>query len=624
MANDQSGKSLLPAPTDETRGKERAEPHAETGSKMGEHTDLTERLTALTARSQRIWLNSLERQMEDITLLKPDPLNTLPSMARWAYGYWDQPKKMSQAMLSLWTTQADLWARTVSRVWLGETPAPMIEPRRGDKRFADENWQTNPMLDYLKQSYLLTAEWLHARLEDADGLTPHDKRKLDLITRNLVEALSPSNAPYLNPEVLQATIDQGGENLLRGLEHLIRDLERGHGQLLIQQTDLDAFEVGRNLAVTPGKVIFENDLIQLIQYAPTTAEVHKTPLLIVPPWINKFYIVDLNEKKSLIRWLVDQGHSVFVVSWVNPTEKQKDETWESYMQKGVLTALTKTLEETGAEKANIVGYCIGGTMLGTTLAYMAATGDDRVASATFFTSQFEFSDAGELQAFVDEEVLDTIESAVDEHGFLAAENMFNAFNCLRATDLIWGFVINNYLLGKENFPFDLLYWNSDSTAMPGRVHVFYLDSFYNQNLLATGDFEVGGIELDLSAVRLPCYHVATIEDHIAPPDSVFRGIKLLSNADNKLVLAGSGHIAGVVNPPAGKKYQYWTRPDFTGGTLEEWRAAATETPGSWWPDWDAWLSAMSEEKVPARAPGTTLGTIEPAPGRFVKARAATD
>jgi len=626
MANDQSSGPTAPQSAKTARNAPKsdaaarpAQPGAATPS--DEAAELTDRLTALIARSQKVWLDSLDRQIEDIGLLKPDPLNTMPSVARLYYDYWDHPKKMTTAMLGLWSAQADLWTRMVSRVWLGAEPTPAAEPERGDKRFKDPHWTENPMLDYLKQSYLLTAGWLKQRLEDAEGLTPQDRRKLDLITRNFIEAASPSNVALLNPEVMQATLDEKGENLLRGLEHLIRDLERGHGQLLIQQTDLDAFEVGRNMAMTPGAVIFQNEVMQLVQYAPATEEVHKTPLLVVPPWINKFYILDLNEKKSMIKWLVEQGHTVFVCSWVNPTSKQKDETWESYMQKGVMTAIGKVLEETGAEKTNIVGYCIGGTMLGTTLAYMAATGDDRLASATFFTAQLEFSDAGELQAFVDDEVLDTIGHAVEEKGYLAAENMFNAFNCLRSTDLIWGFVINNYLLGKENFPFDLLYWNSDSTAMPGRVHVYYLDTFYNDNLLAKGELELAGQTLDLGAVTLPCYHVAAKEDHIAPPDSVFRGAKLLGGEDHRFILAGSGHIAGVVNPPAAGKYQYWTKPGRAGADLESWRAGTEETAGSWWPDWDAWLAGQSAEKVPAREPGTVLGQIEPAPGAYVKTRA---
>ncbi len=602
MANDRS----VPAATTEATG-----------------TDLpalSERIGRLVERSSRVWADALDRHIDDIGLLKPDPLNTVPAVARWAYDMWDHPSRMMTAWGELWAAQADLLTRTVQRAWLGgEAAEPLITPERGDKRFKDKLWDESPFYDYLKQSYLLTGQWLRARLEEADGLSPQDRRKLGLITRNFIEALSPSNTA-INPEVLRTTLDEKGDNLLRGLEHMIRDLERGHGQLLIQQTDMDAFKVGENMAMTPGYVVFENEIIQLIQYTPTTEAVHKTPLLICPPWINKFYILDLNEKKSMIKWLVAQGYTVFIISWVNPGHAQKDETWETYMTKGLLTAIGKVLEETGAEKTNLVGYCIGGTMVGATLAYMAATGDDRVNTATFFTAQLDFSDAGELQAFVDDEVLDTIETAVEERGYLAAENMFAAFNSLRSADLIWGFVINNYLLGKDNFPFDLLYWNSDSTAMPGRTHMFYLDTFYNKNQLAKGELALAGVPLDLAQVQVPCYHIGTVEDHIAPAASTFRAAKLIGSSDQTFILSGSGHIAGVVNPPAAGKYQYWTQDGVAGEDLEAWRQGTVETKGSWWPHWDAWLAGQSGGSVPAREPGAVLGRIEPAPGRYVQAR----
>jgi polyhydroxyalkanoate synthase len=581
---------------------------------------LSERIGRLVERSSKVWAEALDRQIEDAALLKPDPLNTMPAMARWAHDFWDHPDRVASAMTQLWAAQADLWSRTMSRAWFGEQTEPLVRPARGDKRFKDATWEESPLYDYLKQSYLLTADWLHARLTEAEGLSSQDRRKLALVTRNFIEALAPSNAPWLNPEVLRATLDEKGENLLRGLEHLIRDLERGHGQLLIQQTDMSAFAVGENMATTPGAVIYENELFQLVQYAPTTDEVHRAPVLVCPPWINKFYILDLNEKKSLMRWLVAQGHTVFVMSWVNPTGEHREETWESYMTRGVMTAIAKVLEETGEDALNLVGYCIGGTMTGTTLARMAAEGDERVKSATFFTAQLDFSDAGDLQAFVDDEVLDTIGEAVEERGYLAAENMFAAFNSLRSADLVWGFVINNYLLGKDNFPFDLLYWNSDSTAMPGRVHMYYLDTFYNRNLFAKGEMELAGLRLDPKAVTLPCYHVGAVEDHIAPAPSAFRAAKLLGSEDQTFVLAGSGHIAGVVNPPSSGKYQYWTKDGLAGETLEAWRAGATETPGSWWPHWDAWLARHSDGTVPAREPGARLGRIEPAPGRYVRVR----
>ncbi len=586
-----------------------------------EMQQLADRVARLVERSQKVWADSLDRSVDDLATLKPDPLNALPAMSRLAHAYLDQPQKLAEAALDFWTQQADLWTRIMKRTLGEEDEGPVIRPDKGDRRFQDEQWEQNPFFDYLKQSYLLTGKWLQDRLRDADDIDARDRRKLEFLTKNFIEALSPTNYAATNPAVLKATLEEKGENLLRGLENMIRDLERGHGQLAIRQTDLEAFKVGENMATTPGKVIFQNKVMQLIQYAPSTAQVYARPLLIVPPWINKFYILDLNEKKSLIRWLVGQGHTVFVLSWVNPGEGQRAESWATYMEKGPLTAIGKVLEETGADKVNLVGYCIGGTMTGTTLAWMAAKGDDRVASATFFTTQLDFSDAGDLQTFVDDEVIEMIESKVAERGFLAAENMAAAFNSLRSTDLIWSFVINNYLLGKENFPFDLLYWNADSTHMPGKVHVFYLDEFYNRNTLARGEMEIGGIRLDLGRIKVPAYHVATIEDHIAPAPSAYRAAKLLGSRSQRFVLTGSGHIAGVVNPPAAQKYQYWTKAGVREPALAEWREGTEETAGSWWPDWDAWLAKLSKgRKVAARKPGAVLGQIEDAPGTYVKVR----
>ncbi|MEO0761486.1 MAG: class I poly(R)-hydroxyalkanoic acid synthase, partial [Pseudomonadota bacterium] len=580
-----------------------------------------ERLQALAERSQKVWVRSIDRAIGDLTTLRPDPLNAAPAMARLALTYMEHPARAAAAAASYWSSQADLWLRVWQRSLGAGGVEPVIAPARADKRFKNEAWEQNPVLDYIKQSYLLTAQWLMDRIRTADDLSTQDRKKLDLVLRNFVEASSPSNFAALNPDVLQATIDEKGENLLRGIEHLVRDMETGGGTLRIRQTEMESFSVGDNVANCPGHVVFENEVMQLIQYSPSTDEVHERPLLFCPPWINKFYILDLNEKKSMVRWLVAQGYTVFLVSWINPTAENRDETWSSYMTKGIVTAIDKTLAETGADKLNIVGYCIGGTMLGTTLARLAEAGDDRVASATFFTSQLDFTDGGELQAFVDTEVLENLRPVVEEHGVLSSENMFNAFNCLRATDLVWSFVINNYLLGKGNFPFDLLYWNSDSTSMPGQVHLYYLDTFYNKNAFARGEMVLDGVALDPKKVTLPCYHVATVEDHIAPAASAFRGVKCLGGRSHRFVLTGSGHIAGVVNPPAAKKYQYWTKTGLKGETLAEWREGTTETAGSWWPDWDAWLSKRSGPKIAAREPGTRLGRLEPAPGRYVRRRA---
>ncbi|MEM0923370.1 MAG: class I poly(R)-hydroxyalkanoic acid synthase [Pseudomonadota bacterium] len=590
-----------------------------TPAKPTEAEALTDRISRLIERSHKVWAENLDRSVADAGLMKPDPLHALPAMQHWWQYTLDHPQQAMQAGMALWASQVELWTNTMQRL-AGEDIEPMIQPDRGDKRFKDEAWDQNPIFSYIKESYLLAGRWLHDQLDHAE-LAPAERKKLELITRNYIEAMSPSNFPGTNPEVVKATIEEKGENLIRGLEHMIRDMERGHGHLLIQQTDLDAFKVGENMAISPGAVVFQNQVMQLVQFSPVTEKVHERPLVIISPWINKFYILDLNKKKSMIKWLVEQGYTVFITSWINPGPEQAGETWQSYMEQGVITAIYKALEETGADKANIVGYCIGGTITGCSLAHMANKGHDRVASCTFFTAQLDFSDAGELQAFVDEEVIDTLEEAVEQQGYLAAENMFGAFNALRSSDLIWSFVINNYLMGKENFPFDLLYWNSDSTAMPGKVHVYYLDTFYNKNALAKGELRVDGEVLDMKKVKVPCFHVATIEDHIAPAPSAFRAAKMMGGRSQKFILGGSGHIAGVVNHPDLGKYHYWTKAGLKGDTLEEWQQGAKQTQGSWWPEWDKWLGKHAGKQVSAREPGATLGAIEPAPGSYVKVRA---
>lgn len=611
----------MTTPTQQTIDHGAPKPFAtpeELAALASDSADFAANMAKVVERASEVWSKFAGANIADAHPMHADPLNVAPAFAELGQSWLEHPQEMGDAVMRLWLRQAELWRRATMKMW-GLDEEPLVQPAPGDKRFKDEDWSKNVVFDYVKQSYLLTSGWIMDTVHNVGDLEERDRRKVEFYTRNFVEAMSPANFAHTNPEVLRETFRQKGDNLARGLENMLRDLDRGKGNLLIRQTDLDAFEVGRDMATTEGSVVYENSLFQLIQYAPTTETVHKTPLLIVPPWINKFYILDLNEKKSMVRWLVAQGWTVFVMSWVNPDEAQKDETWESYMTSGVFTALEKALEETGAPKAHMAGYCIGGTMLGTSLAHMAARGDGRAASATFFTTQLDFTDAGELQVFVDGETLKVLEERMDE-GYLPAESMATAFNMLRASDLIWSFVVQNYLLGKDPFPFDLLFWNSDSTCMPARVHRFYLDSFYNANRLATGDMKLGGERLDLGRVSLPVYHVATKEDHIAPPQSAYRGARLLGSKDATFILSGSGHIAGVVNPPAAKKYQYWTRKGMAERELEGWAEAATETEGSWWPDWDAWLAKRGGGKVAAREPGAKLGVIEPAPGRYVRKR----
>lgn len=574
-------------------------------------------------KSQLFWAKMMSAQLEGKQAIHFDPYNAAGSFQELWEAMLENPDQIASRSAQFWTDQAEIWRRSMLKA-AGQEVEPVVRPEGGDKRFKDEEWSQNAIFDALKQSYLLASGCLAEAAHEVGDLDERDRRKVAFFTRQFIEALSPTNFFTMNPEALRATYEEKGANLVRGLDNMMADLERGHGQLQIRQTDLEKFKVGENMAITPGKVIFRNDLIELIQYSPTTETVQKRPLLICPPWINKYYILDLNPKKSMVKWLVDQGHTVFIISWVNPDERHGEKMFADYVAEGLFEAVVKVLEETGADDLHLAAYCIGGTMVFSALAYLAGKPDhplaDRIASCTFFTSQAEFSNAGELQLFVDDEQLEMLEDEMIG-GTLGAEKMASSFNMLRSSDLIWGFVINNYMLGREPFPFDLLYWNSDSTRMPARVHTYYLKRFYRDDALAHGELRLGGVPLDLGQISIPTYHVATREDHIAPPDSVYRGVKLLGG-ERRFVLAGSGHIAGVVNPPEAGKYQYWVRekPAFP-ETVEAWRDGAEERPGSWWGDWDGWLKKMNKgETTPAREPGRRFNALADAPGEYVRVR----
>ncbi|MBA5779321.1 class I poly(R)-hydroxyalkanoic acid synthase [Stappia sp. F7233] len=533
--------------------------------------------------------------------------------------YWmSDPQRAVEAQSRLWTNYVNLWNSSLKRM-MGEKADPSIAPDPRDKRFQDPEWNENQFFDFVKQLYLITSQWAETLVQDASGLDEHTRHKADFYVKQIANALSPSNFVLTNPELLRETLETNGENLVRGMKLLAEDIKAGKGELKIRQSDPTKFRVGENLALTPGKVIAQNDVCQVIQYEPTTAEVLKRPLLIVPPWINKFYILDLNPEKSFIRWAVAQGHTVFVVSWVNPDERQARKSFEHYMREGILEALDVVRRATGVEEVNAIGYCVGGTLLAVTLAYMAAIGDDRIRTATFFTTQVDFTYAGDLKVFVDEEQIAAMERRMQEKGYLEGSKMASAFNLLRSNDLIWPYVVNNYLKGREPFPFDLLYWNSDSTRMPAANHSFYLRNCYLENRLTKGTMEIAGEKLDLSKVRTPIYNLAAREDHIAPPKSVFLGSKSFGGPVT-FVLAGSGHIAGVVNPPDKNKYQYWLNPSLK-GELEDWIARAKEYPGSWWPHWDEWIRTHDGELVKARKPGAKrMKILEEAPGSYVKMR----
>jgi len=534
--------------------------------------------------------------------------------------YWlEDPQRALDVQTRLGKAFLDLWASAARRL-TGEDSEPLIAPEKGDKRFNDPEWSSNQFYDFLKQAYLLSSRWANQLVTDAEGLDPHVRQKAQFYVRQISNAVSPSNFVLTNPELMRETLLSNADNLVRGMRMLAEDIENGGGDLKIRQSDSSMFAVGRNLATTPGKVIFQNELMQLIQYAPATATVLKRPLLIVPPWINKFYVLDLTAEKSFIKWCVDQGITIFCISWINPDAHLAKKSFDEYLREGPLAALDAIKQATGEDKIHTAGYCVGGTLLAITLAYCAARGDDRIASATFFASQVDFTHAGDLKVFVDEEQIASLERKMSEQGFLESKSMATVFNMLRSNDLIWPYVINNYLKGKAPFPFDLLYWNSDATRMPAANHSFYLRNCYLDNKLSKGNMVVAGEKINLKAVKTPIYNLATREDHIAPPKSVLLGCKFFGGPV-KFVMAGSGHIAGVVNPPAKNKYQYWTGPKPRNADLDGWLEKAKEYPGSWWPDWLVWLTRQSPTEVPARTPGEgALKAIEDAPGSYVRAR----
>ncbi len=522
--------------------------------------------------------------------------------------------------MKLWWDYMNLWQSSTMRL-LGAAAEPVAVPHKADRRFKHEDWEEHFLYDYMKQSYLITARWLHDAVANVEGLDEQTKKKVDFFTRQYIDALAPSNFALTNPEVFRETIASGGQNLVKGLHNLLDDMERGNGQLRISMTDTKAFELGVNIATTPGKVVYQNELMQLIQYEPTTPKVGKRPLLIMPPWINKYYILDLREKNSFVKWTVDQGVTVFVISWVNPDAELAHKDFEDYMLEGPLAALDAMEKATGEKEFNVLGYCLGGTLLGAALAYMAAKKDKRVASATFMTALIDFTMPGELGVFIDEGQVASLEKKMRERGYLEGSEMATTFNMLRANDLIWSFVINNYLMGRDPFPFDLLHWNCDSTRMPATMHSFYLRNMYMHNRLREpGGITLHGVPIDLSQVKLPTYFISAIEDHIAPWKTTYEGPKIVPGK-SRFVLSGSGHIAGMINPPAAKKYGYWTN-DALPESPEEWLAGAQQHEGSWWTDWGNWLKGHLGPEVPPRMPGKgKLKVLEPAPGSYARIRA---
>ena len=572
---------------------------------------------SVAERSSKILADFAQKQAQSVSAAMRDEMGIAKAYMDMYAKLASDPALVASISVNLWVDYARLWQSTWMKMF-GMQAAPVAEPAKSDARFKDQDWSANFLFDLIKQSYLISARHIQHAVSQVEGLSPESEKKVAFFTRQYVDALSPSNFLMTNPQVLKETLSSGGQNLVRGLNNLLADIEKGGGQLQISMTDEKAFKLGENVATTPGSVVFENDLMQLIQYKPLTAQVLKRPLIIVPPWINKYYILDLREKNSFIRWAVSQGHTVFVVSWVNPDAKLAQKGFDDYMREGPLAALDAVQRATGEREVNFIGYCLGGTLLGATLAYLAAKKDDRVKSATFFVSLLDFSQPGELGVFIDEAQVESLERKMNERGYLEGSEMASTFNLLRSNDLVWSFVVNNYLMGKDPFPFDLLYWNADSTRMPARMHSFYLRNMYIKNLMGVpGGIQLDGVPIDLSRVTIPSYFISTVEDHIAPWKTTYKGAQYL-RGPVRFVLGGSGHIAGIVNPPSAKKYHFWTN-DALPETAEKWFESATQKPGSWWEDWLAWIEKIGADKVPARIPQKA---IEPAPGRYAKLRIA--
>ena len=583
--------------------------------------DIADQLAAIAQQSQRIAARFLSGQGATGAGAASDPLNLSAALGAMARSLTDDPTPLIDAQMTWWDGYLRLWQQGAQRL-RGEEPAePVAEPAPDDRRFRDPAWTESWVFDHLKQSYLLTAACMQSAVGNLHGLDEKDAAKLAFYTRQFVDALAPTNFLATNPAALNETAETRGENLLRGLRNVLDDLERNEGRFGPRMSDESHFTLGETIATTPGKVVFQNDLMQLIQYAPGTETVFRRPLLIVPPWINKYYVLDLRPKNSFVRWAVSNGYTVFMISWVNPDERLAEMTFEDYMVEGPLAALDAIEQATGERNVVAIGYCLGGTLTAATLAYLAARGDKRIRSATFFASLVDFAEPGELGVFIDDAQLESLEAMMAEKGYLDGRHMATTFNMLRANDLIWSFVVNNYLLGRETLPFDLLFWNADSTRMPAAMHGFYLRKMYQENLLARPEgLSLAGVPIDLGRIDIPTYIVATREDHIAPWQSCFAACGLY-RGQRRFVLGASGHIAGIVNPPAAGKYGYWTGPVVESQSADAWLAAAEHHEGSWWDDWHAWQRRRAGgKKVPARVPGLgALRPIEDAPGAYVLA-----
>lgn len=525
----------------------------------------------------------------------------------------ESPDEWVKTMTGFYQEQFGLWMNMFTPG--GESP---VEAKKGDRRFQAAEWDESPVHNYMKQSYLLTSKWLTGMVSDST-LDDATKNKCDFYTRQFIDALSPSNFALTNPEVLKETFESKGQNLVAGLENLMEDMKKGR----ITMTDESAFELGKNIATTPGSVVFQNELIQLVHFKPMTEKVNERPILIIPPCINKYYILDLSEHNSYVRYCLEQGNDVYIISWRNPDESLGDITWDGYISGGTIPAIDAVKEISGSKKINAVSWCIGGTMLATTMAVLAAKRKKPIASATFFTTLLDFSDPGELGVFIDESQVKQHEHKLKEGGVMPGKQLASTFAMLRANDLIWSYVVNNYLKGKTPPPFDILYWNGDSTNMTSAMYTWYLRNMYlENNLVKPGAVELCGVKIDLGKIDCPVYFLSAVEDHIAPWKTTFIGTELVGGPV-EFVLAASGHVAGVINPASKNKRHFWKEGELGKGD-ERWLETATEVPGSWWPHWDEWLKAQGGKLIDAP---TALGNdkfaeLEPAPGSFVLAKSA--
>jgi polyhydroxyalkanoate synthase len=554
--------------------------------------------------------------------LNLDPMNVRNAYIDFLKEIASDPQAMIKRQTDFMQDWFAVWQSSVAKFMKQDaSPFTTKMPIKADKRFRAPEWEEEAIFAFMKNSYLLVSEYVDSSIRSSKDLSTKEKDKLSFYTRVFTDALSPTNFAMTNPTVLQETMKTGGENLINGFTNMLGDLKRGKGSLKISMTQYDKFKLGENIAVTPGRVVFQNKMMQLIQYEPKTDKVFKTPMLIVPPWINKYYILDLRPGNSYVEWLVEQGHTVFIMSWVNPDAKMAETTFSDYVQEGVITAIDKVKEITKEDKINATSYCIGGTLLATTLAYLAETRKESpVASATFLTTMLDFEKAGEILLFLDEKQIATIDKQMEKTGYLDGAGLKKAFTMLKANDLIWSFVINNYLMGKEPFPFDLLFWNDDPTNMPKAMHSFYLHNMYSRNkLIEPGGISIEGVDIDLSKIKVPCHFVSTKEDHIAPWVATYSSARKLGG-DVTFTLSGSGHIAGIINPPAKKKYGFSTSPKLVKSS-DEWLKNATEHEGSWWPHWQKWVATYAGDKVTARK---VAKGIEAAPGSYVTAAKASE